>query len=180
MEAREPEKGERGKGQAREQGKRVRSRLRLIGKKIALARRLVSLLTCTQHLRLKYRIRRPLSSFPSRANAPLSRSPSILFSVRPSSRLLLTQRTAVHPPCSNNPLLLASCAPVVFFRLWSVHQPFLHDLVRQRNSWRHRESPSRDSSALFLSLSLGYRIASRATAVVVPRRKLGKTLFLKR
>lgn len=35
--------------------------MRLIGKKIALARRLVSLLTCTQHLRLKYRIHAGLS-----------------------------------------------------------------------------------------------------------------------
>lgn len=94
-----------------------RSRLRLIGKKIALARRLVSLLTCTQHLRLKYRIHAGLSSSP--LPPPLS------------TTLVVTPTNVQHLPFSPRPLssppsffLPPRC---IFSRSWPVRQPFLHD-----------------------------------------------------
>lgn len=175
----------------------MRSRLRLIGKKIALARRLVSLLTCTQHLRLKYRIRRPRSLllFPrARRRAALSLSLDPLLAPPPPPCLpsLLSLFTAYRAPTLQQqppPSCLLLRAGRVFFRLWPVHQPFLHDLARWRNSRRHCESRGSflaRSLSFFLSHTHSFRDITAllkillAIAAVVPRGKLSKTLFLER
>lgn len=91
----------------------MRSRLRLIGKKIALARRLVSLLTCTQHLRLKYRIHAGLSlALPlSHLSLVQTRRSLALASPRRSSythqRAATSSRSFPPPPPSTSPPLLA-------------------------------------------------------------------------
>lgn len=131
----------------------MRSRLRLIGKKIALARRLVSLLTCTQHLRLKYRIHAGLSLYPSLSFSLFLALPLSLFSLVQTSLSCSYFSTSllIHPPtcCNILPLLSFSSSSssfsffsfssrAVFHRLWPVHQPFLHDPAHSRNSQRHR------------------------------------------
>lgn len=85
--------------------------MRLIGKKIALARRLVSLLTCTQHLRLKYRIHAGLSLALPLSHLSLVQTRRSLALAYPRRSSYTHQRAATSsrsfPPPSTSPPLLA-------------------------------------------------------------------------
>lgn len=151
----------------------MRSRLRLIGKKIALARRLVSLLTCTQHLRLKYRIHAGLSLALPLSHLSLVQTRRSLALASPRRSSYTHQRAATSsrsfpplPPSTSPPLLALSS--IAYGR--SIN-PFCMILpVRETR---------RDIASRRFLRSLG-DIALRLLTAVVPRGKLGKTLFLVR
>lgn len=125
--------------------------MRLIGKKIALARRLVSLLTCTQHLRLKYRIHAGLSLALPLSHLSLVQTRRSLALASPRRSSYTHQRAATSSRSFPPPFYFSSSSSrAVFHRLWPVHQPFLHDPARSRNSQRHCVST-------VPSLARGYR-----------------------